>query len=104
MSETAVFIRHRALPGRRDDVMRVWDRYARAYVDGYRGQLAYFYCYDDSDPDTVLVFQLCTDRAAAEDFMKQPWFAAYQAETAALLAGASEIRMAAPRWVKGAAA
>jgi len=47
------------------------------------------------------VFQLAADQAAAQEFSKQPWFADYQRETAALLAGQSELRTATPRWVKG---
>jgi hypothetical protein len=50
------------------------------------------------------VFQLAADQASGQDFVKQPWFADYQRETAALLAGPSEIRTATPQWVKGAAA
>lgn len=104
MSKSALFIKHQALPGKRDEVMRVWEKYARAYVDRSSGQLAYFYCYDDKDPDTIVVFQLFVGQAGTEDFVKQPWFADYETETAALLAGPSEFRTATPRWIKGAAA
>ncbi|WP_287106797.1 antibiotic biosynthesis monooxygenase [Mesorhizobium sp.] len=103
MSKSATFVRHKAKPGRRDDVRRVWEKYARAYVGGNDGQLTYYYCYDDNDPDTVIVFQLATDQASGQEFVNQPWFADYQRETAALLAGPSEIRTATPQWVKGAA-
>lgn len=101
MSKSALYIRHKAKPGSRDDVKRVWEKYARDYVDGSSGQLTYCYCYDDNDPDTIVVFQLATDQTSGQDFVKQPWFEHYQRETAALLAEPSEFRAATPRWVKG---
>jgi hypothetical protein len=32
MSENALFVRHKAKPGKRDEVRRVWGKYARDYV------------------------------------------------------------------------
>jgi quinol monooxygenase YgiN len=104
MNKSALFIRHKAKPGRRDEVRRVWEKYARDYVAGSNGQLTYYYCYDDNDPDTVVVFQLAADQASGQEFVKQPWFADYERETGALLAGPSEFRAATPQWVKGAGA
>jgi quinol monooxygenase YgiN len=104
MSKSATFVRHKAKPGRRDDLRRVWDKYVRDYVAGNDGALSCYYCYDDNDPDTVIVFQLAADQAIGQEFVKQPWFADYQRETAALLDGSSELRTATPQWVKGAAA
>ena len=104
MSKSAAFVRHKAKPGKREDVRRVWEKYARDYVAGGNGTLSYYYCYDDNDPDTVIVFQLAADQASGQEFAKQPWFADYQRETADLLAGPSEVRTATPQWIKGAAA
>ncbi len=101
MSTGALYIKHKALPGKRDGLRRVWEKYARPYIEKSEGQLACFYCYDDKDPDTVVVFSVHADQDSAEDFFKQPWYADYQSETAALLAGPSEIRPATPQWVKG---
>ncbi|NJM81127.1 MAG: antibiotic biosynthesis monooxygenase [Tabrizicola sp.] len=104
MSRSALFIRHTAKPGKRDEVRRVWEKYARDYVTGSNGQLAYCYCYDDNDPDTIVVFQLAADQTSGQEFVKQPWFADYERETAALLASPSEFRSATPQWAKGVAA
>jgi quinol monooxygenase YgiN len=102
MSKSALFIRHKTKSGKRDEVRQVWEKYARDYVAGSSGQLSYCYCYDDNDPDAIVVFQLAADQASGQDFVKQPWFADYERETAALLAGPSEFRAATPRWLKGA--
>ncbi len=104
MSKNALYIRHQAKPGKRDEVRRVWETYARDYVEGSKGQLAYFYGYDDKDPDSIVVFALQADQGAAQDFVKQPWFADYDRETKALLAGPSEFRTATPQWTKVGAA
>lgn len=100
MSKSATFVRHKAKPGKRDDIRRIWEKYARGYIAGSNGSLSYYYCYDDNDPDTIIVFQLAADQTSAQEFVKQPWFGDYQRETAALLAGQSELRTATPQWVK----
>lgn len=100
-TKTALYVRHKALPGQREELRKVWEKYAREYIAKTPVQLAYFYCYDNNDPDTIVAFQLCTDKAGVEDFTKQAWFQAYQAESAALVAGSSEFRMVTPVWSKG---
>lgn len=102
-SGAAFLVRHKALPGKRGELRKVWEKYARSYIEAADVQLAYFYCYDDSDPDTIVAFQLCTGQAGVEDFTRQPWFHDYQRETAALLAGPSEYRSVTPIWSKGVA-
>ncbi|WP_051777167.1 putative quinol monooxygenase [Pseudorhizobium pelagicum] len=99
----ALYVRHRALPGKRDELRQVWEKYARAYLEAADVQIAYFYCYDDNDPDTVVAFQLCTDQAGIDEFVRQGWFADYQAESAALVAAPSEFRTVIPIWTKGVA-
>ena len=37
MSKSATYVRHKAKPGKRDEVRRVWDRYARDFVAGNDG-------------------------------------------------------------------
>ena len=103
-SKNALFIRHHAKPGKRDQVKRIWQRYAQAYVADSSGQLAYFYCYDDNDADAIVVFQLHADAESAQEFAKQPWYADYERETEALLAKPSEFRVATLQWTKSAAA
>lgn len=100
MSDRALFIRHTAKPGKRDKVRRVWEKYVRDYVAGNDRQPAYFYCYDDNDPDTIVVFQLHADRASGGAFEQQPWYGDYERETADLLATPSEFRAATPQWIK----
>lgn len=72
MSTKALYIRHKALPGKRDDVKRIWEKYARAYIDNAAGHVVYIYSFDDSDPDVVVAYQAHNGADAAEDFASQP--------------------------------
>ena len=100
MSNTALFIRHRAKPGRRDDVRRVWDKYVRPRAEANPGHAAYFFCYDDADPDMICVFQLYTDKQAMEAFSKEPWYPEYLREVSQVVVAPPEIRAATLVWNK----
>lgn len=102
MSKAALFIRHKALPGKRDEVRRVWEKHLASRIAENAAHEAYFYCFDDADPDVICVFQLYSDPAGPQDFVKAPWYPAYEAEVQPLLTGESEFRRATPMWVKGA--
>ncbi len=102
MSKTALFIKHRTLPGRRDEVRRLWEKHLQPRIAGNIAHEAYIYCYDDDDPDTICVFQLYANRASAQEFLTGPWYAAYLKEVTPMLAYEPEIRAATPIWAKGA--
>jgi len=101
MSKKAFYVRHHAKPGKREEVKLIWEKYARAYVEEMKGQIYYVYGFDDTDPDVIIAYQLSDGEATSADFVKQPWFADYQRETAALLAAPSELRSITPQWIKG---
>jgi quinol monooxygenase YgiN len=99
MSMTANLVTLKAKPGQRDEIKRVWDKYVRDYVAG-DGALTYYYCYDDNDPDRIIVFGLTTRPESAQQFAQQPWFSDYQRETAPLLAEPPQMARATPCYVK----
>jgi len=102
--KAALFIRHKALPGKRDQVRRVWEKHLQTQITGNPRHEAYFYCYDDGDPDALCVFQLYTDKEASQQFLKQPWYADYWNEVSPLLVGESDFRSANLQWAKVEAA
>ena len=104
MTKTALFIKHKAKPGKREEVRKVWEKHLRPRIGENVAHEAYFYCYDDNDPDMICVFQLYTDHTGPQGFVKQPWYPAYEAEVGPLLTGESEFRTATPFWIKGGAA
>jgi quinol monooxygenase YgiN len=97
MNKSASLVMLKAKPGQRDEVRRVWEKYARNYITG--SALNFYYCYDDSDPDRIIVFGL-GDQASIREFAQQPWFPDYQRDTRALLAEPGEIRSTTPQYVK----
>lgn len=48
MNKAAIFIRHKTLPGKREEVRKVWERYMQPLIAQNKGHEAYFYCYDDT--------------------------------------------------------
>jgi quinol monooxygenase YgiN len=100
MAKTALFIKHKAKPGKREEVRKVWEKHLRPRIGENEAHEAYFYCYDDNDPDMICVFQLYADETGPQAFVAQPWYPAYEAEVGPLLTGESEFRTATPFWIK----
>ena len=95
MSKNASLVTLKAKPGQRDEVRRVWEKYARDYIAG--STFNFYYCYDDNDPDRIIVFGL-GDQASNHEFAQPPWFSDCQRDTQALLAEPGEIRSATPQY------
>jgi len=104
VSKSALFIMHKAKPGQREQVRQIWQKHLQPQIAGNTGHQAYFYCYDDNDPDMICVFQLYAHRNDAQEFVQQPWYQAYLAEVTPLLVGESQFRSATPFWMKDSAA
>jgi len=100
MSGHALFIFHRTLPGKRDEVRGIWEKHMAPAVSGNADHLAYYYGFDLADGDVLRVFQLYTDEAASKAFLSHPNYAAYLKEVEGLLAGPPEIFQATPVWQK----
>jgi len=100
VTNLALFITHRALPGKRDEVRQVWETHMGPAVASHPGHLAYFYCFANDDPDLIRVFQLYADRAASQAFLAHPSYQTYLSAVTHLLAGAPEMKEATPMWSK----
>jgi uncharacterized protein YndB with AHSA1/START domain/quinol monooxygenase YgiN len=98
--ETALFVRHRAKPGQRDDVRRVWEKHVKPRAAANSAHLAYYFCFDTADPDVVCVFQLYTSEAAMTEFLAGAWYPDYLAEIAAVVAEPPHIMPASVLWAK----
>ena len=100
MNKTALFIRHQAQPGRRDDVRRVWEKHVKPRVEANAAHEAYFFCYDDNDPNVICVFQLYTDTASMQDFPSGAWYADYLSEVSQFIEAQPQISPATLVWAK----
>lgn len=97
----ALFVTHRAKPGRRDDVLATWSTYLRPLIEANPDHLAYAYCFDDADGDVVRVFQLYRTADAAEAFLQLPGYADYLEHVMELVAEPPRLDTASPKWMKG---
>jgi len=91
MSKTALFIRHQALPGRRDEVRRIWEHHVKPRVEANPAHEAYYFCYDQQDPDVICVFQLYSSEAALREFLGGTWYPGYLTEVAQVVAAPPQI-------------
>jgi quinol monooxygenase YgiN len=100
MSKTALFIRHRAKPGMRDEVQRIWARHVQPRAAANPSHEAYYFCYDDQDPDVICVFQLYTSENAMREFLAGEWYPGYLREIGEVVAAPPEISPATLVWSK----
>ena len=100
MEKVALFIRHRAKPGCRQEVLRVWEKHVKPRVDANPAHEAYWFCHDDDDPDIVQIFQLYSDRISLTAFMAGEWYTSYLEEVTEFVETAPQIRTATPVWTK----
>jgi quinol monooxygenase YgiN len=96
----ALFIRHKAKPGRRDDVKRIWENYVKPRAAANPDHLEYFFCYDETDSDAISVFQLYQNRKAMTLFLSGEWYQKYLSEIAQVISEAPQILSAAVVWQK----
>ena len=100
MAKHALFIQHKTLPGKRDEVQRVWRKHMMPAITANEGHEAYFYCFG-SDLDTICAFQQYSDSDRASAFLKTPAYAAYLDEVSSLLSGEPHLTVLDVIWSKG---
>jgi quinol monooxygenase YgiN len=101
MTKTALFIRHQAQPGERAEVRRIWEKHVKPRVEANAAHEAYYFCYDNSDPDVICVFQLYTSEADANEFLGGAWYPKYLEDVSKVVVSAPQISPASLVWSKG---
>lgn len=79
MASTALLIAHRTRPGQRAAVHAVWRKYMATAIAQNLGHEAYFYCFEDTDPDVICAFQQYRSEEDAAAFLKTDAYQAYEA-------------------------
>ena len=100
MTSLALIIKHKTQPGKRDEVRKVWERHMAPAVSANPGHIAYFYCFDNADPDAIVAFQQYVNAEAAGEFLKTDSYAAYLEEVEPLLSGPPQVTALTPVWSK----
>ena len=98
----ALIIKHKTQPGRREEVRKVWERHMAPAITSNPGHTAYFYCFDNADPDSICAFQQYWRVEASQDFLRTSRYAAYLKEVGPLLAGPPQVTALTPVWSKAA--
>lgn len=89
------------MPGKRDEVRIVWEKHMAPAISANSGHLAYFYCFDNADPDAICAFQQYVSADAAQEFLKTSSYLEYLQEVEPLLAGPPHVTTLTPIWSKG---
>ncbi|PHR85922.1 MAG: monooxygenase [Blastopirellula sp.] len=101
MTNFALFVRHKSKPGQRDKVREVWEQYVKPRAASNADHLAYYFCYDENQADTICVFQMFTDKQAYEDFLAGDWYPEYLDAVSEFVLEAPTLNTANPIWIKG---
>lgn len=101
MAKVALFIKSRAKAGQRDALRGLWESHLRDRAGANPALEAYYYCYDNDDPDVVHLFEVYRDAAAQAADGGGEAFATFMAEAGALLDGPPEFHQTTPMWIKG---
>ena len=102
MTQLALTIRHQTLPGMREAVRQVWETHMAPAVASNPGHLAYFYCFDNADPDVISAFQVYDGADSSQQFLKTDAYLAYLQDVEPLLAGPPQVTALTPVWTKQA--
>lgn len=100
MAELALFLTIKTQPGKRNDLVALWERHLRDRARESDQQIRYVLALDMADPDTIRISEVYATKAAFEANAQAPWFAEYMAEAGPLLATEPEFHMTIPHWVK----
>lgn len=100
MNQLALIIRHQTRPGLRDDVRKVWEAHMAPAVNANPGHLAYFYCFDEADPDSISAFQVYDSIESSRQFLETDAYAGYLRAVEPLLSGPPQVSPLTPVWAK----
>ena len=100
MMPFALIIKHITQPGKRDEVRNVWQKHMAPAISANPGHTAYFYCFDNTEPDSIFAFQQYVNSEASQEFLQTSSYAAYLKEVEPLLAGPPQVTALTPIWTK----
>ena len=100
MTSFALIVKHKTQPGKRDQVRAVWEKHMAPAISANPGHTGYFYCLDNTDPDSISAFQHYVSVEASQAFLKTDSYAAYLKDVEPLLSGPPQVTALTPVWSK----
>jgi quinol monooxygenase YgiN len=98
MTTLALIIKHKTQPDKRDDVRKIWERHMALAIASNPGHAAYFYSFDNVEPDSIYAFQQYASTEASHEFLKTESYAAYLKDVEPLLSGPPQVTALTPIW------
>jgi hypothetical protein len=98
MTATAMIVRSRARPGKREELRAAWDKHLRAETESDPDRLLYLYLYDAEDPDAYVPIGALAKGASPRP-PDAPLFQRFMQEAAPLLDGMPAVHQVV--WSKG---
>ena len=102
MTHVATIVSGKTKAGKRDDLFRLFRQHLAPRAEANSAQSLVVWLADQADADTFHLFEIYSDPAAMEESSKAEWFWAYISVSAPLLDGQPVMKIATPRWAKGA--
>jgi quinol monooxygenase YgiN len=100
MAATAMIVRSRAKPGKREELRASWDKHLRAETESDPARLLYLYLYEADDPDAYVLVEVLAEGASPPP-PDAPFFQRFMQEAAPLLDGMPAMQQTEVAWSKG---
>ena len=100
MNEICLFLRVRTADGKRDMVRELWEKHLKKRASKNENQKAYYYCFDNFDPNIIWMFEHYSNPEELQLNAKADWFQNYMEEVMPLLDGEPQVSMTTPIWIK----
>lgn len=101
MNKIAMIVKTKAQPGKREEVLRLWQKRLQTAAETNPYQELIVYAFDAADPDMFYMFELYSSQEAIDQNAQNPAFWAYMQEAMPLLNGRPEVSTATAMWAKG---
>jgi quinol monooxygenase YgiN len=99
MAATAIIVRSRAKPGKRDELRVAWDRHLRPEIESDPARLLYLYLWDSDDPNASVLIEVFAEGASPPP-PDAPFFQRFMQEAAPLLDGMPAVQQTEVVWSK----
>jgi quinol monooxygenase YgiN len=100
MTAFALIIKHTTLPGQREQVRKIWEKHMAPAISSNSEHTAYFYCFDNTDHDSICAFQQYSSIQASQEFLKTSAYAAYLDDVGPLLKDSPQVTALTTMWSK----
>jgi len=101
MSKITMIVKTKAQPGKREEVLRLWQKHLQTAAEANPHQELIVYAFDAADPNTFYLFEVYSSQEALEQNSRNPAFWSYMQEAMPLLDGQPEVSTATAMWAKG---